>query len=861
MSDFYYLMADRDYFAPLETSTELGTIYRPSTVAEGWAPFDSDIWTMWKHDGERPVQEGWKVHVSAQQERLAEVLDVVSATCFELDVPFKHVRAQLFYLWMHHKHAVRSQAGKFCAAYPKDEETAGRLMALLDERLPGEEGAYVLTDRRYRDARSIYYRYGGFARHHRVRADGTHQSLVRDGNGELVEDKRGVSFHLPAGVTDPFVVDTETKQPGLSFHGFTFQTALQHSNGGGTYRGEQDETGRTVFIKEARDHAGLTWEGRTAVERQNGEWETLQAVHAAEPGLCPEPVAYFREWEHEFMVTEFVPGKTLQGWCARHSPYLKPFATAEDFAEFDRRARKIFTALEDSIHRLHELGYVFVDISPTNVLVDDDDNPRLIDFETAHRIGAGKFTPMGTEGYFPPDKTREDDPREFDEYGLAAIAQLLLFPLHSVVQRNPHVLTHLRAEFVERAPLPEDLWHKATRLVDFSAPAVLPGPDEAAADPVRHVSELRSEVARGLLAQCDVEHPDRVFPTVPLGYRSNTLCVAYGTAGVLHALRHTGFAAPDGVLDRLRREVVEKAEMLPPGLHTGSAGIAWVLADHGMVDEAIKLLDEASVHPLLAESATFGGGRAGVALANLALYGHVREQRFLDRASELLHSIPVGDVTPLLGPDNATGMLHGRTGIALAMQQFAAVTGDPVLLDRGIALLHAELDLAADLDAPALYFPVSDVDRRQMPYLYSGTAGVLRTVTRFLRQTPDERLHEVLPRLLPPTQATMTVMSGLYQGLSGLGFVLAEHAALTGDPDSAAAAMRSARAMLKYAIPHESGVRMLGDRAQRLSADLWSGTAGVLLFLDTALNPRTDTLFTVDGLAAEAVPTLLAAAG
>jgi hypothetical protein len=94
--------------------------------------------------------EGWKVHVSARLDRAHEVLDIVAEACFGERVSFKHLRPELFFLYLHHKHGPRQQSGKFCAAAddapdssirnrPDAARTAatGLLLALSDLRAPG----------------------------------------------------------------------------------------------------------------------------------------------------------------------------------------------------------------------------------------------------------------------------------------------------------------------------------------------------------------------------------------------------------------------------------------------------------------------------------------------------------------------------------------------------------------------------------------------------------------------------------------------------------------------------------------------------------------------------------------------------
>lgn len=869
MIPFPFVVADRDFYAPLETARDRGEVYRPERVPDGWTGTESGIWTMW-HRGRqlRGVEDGWKVHVSARPGRQQHVLDTVAAVCCAQDIAFKHLSCRLFYWWTHQKQAVRQQSGKFVAAYPTSVPAARALMERLRAELADEEGPFILTDRRYRDSRTVHYRYGAFTPRERVNADGTHTLLVRGADGELEEDRRGVSFHLPAGMTDPFVANrpaaanrpapakpSRRKAGPVSFHGYVFEEALQFTNSGGAYRGLEQATGRQVFIKEARAHTGIAHGESTAPDQLRAEWETLTALHASAPGLAPQPLAYFREWEHDFLVTEFIGGETLQRWMAAHHAMLGVGREPHEYGDYYARCQKVLARIESAVDRLHAAGYLFVDVSPGNVMVGDDDSVRLVDFEAAQRADSDDILVMGTPGYAPPADLIGEDRMIHDEYGLAGLALLLVGPFHQVAQRNPDTLAHLRADLLERAPLPEALWQKAVRF-HRPRPAVegvtpLPSPEEVAADPLRHLAELRDRTADALVAMADPAHPDRVFPTIADGYRSNTQCLAYGSAGVLHALTRAGRALPDGALERLRDDALGGIGRLAPGLFAGTAGIAWVLADHGLLDEARDLLAAADRHPLIASgaSATLFGGTCGVAQTHLAMYGHTRDESHIDRALELVAALPSdADLGACLGPDDATGVMHGRTGVALALQQLAAVTGSAGGLSRGVRLLHAELDRATDPDAPGLAFPVSATDQRSLPYLYCGSASLAHTVVRYARAVDDERLARELPRLLLPMRTTYTVMPGLWQGLSGLGFGLAEYAEATGDEAARADAIRGARGLFKFAVPHETGIRFLGDQLMRFSADLWSGSAGVLLFLTQLLDPAPDPLFTVDAL-------------
>ncbi|MET8154325.1 class III lanthionine synthetase LanKC [Actinoplanes sp. NPDC049668] len=841
--------ADREFYAPPDDDGDDGDVLRPARIPGGWIDVRSGVWRSW-HRPEREAQpdDGWKVHVSARAERIQHVLDTAAALCFAQGVAFKHLATSAGYFGQQAKHANRAQSGKFIAAYPVDVAAARQLMTALHAALAGEDGPFILSDRPFQDSNVVFYRYGAFTRRVRHQADGTLALLTRDGHGNLVNDRRGVSFHLPPGISDPFHTETVEPPPAADLNGFRIESAIRFTNAGGIYLGRESATGRRVVCKEARPHVGLREDGPSAIEQLRAEYDILTTLHRLAPGLAPEPIAHFSQWKHEFLVMEHIPGESLGPWMVRRTPLVRAGATAAEFAHFYERCATVLAQVEQAIRRLHAIGYLFVDMSPTNVMVDGDDTARLVDFGSAQRIGAS-FVAGVTPGFLPPESIVRDDPREHDLFGLSRLAQQCLGPLQLVVDRNPDALAHLHHDLSDVAPVPPVLWQRATsHHVPRNDPR-LPTPAQVAADPVGHLTALREGVADALVAMADLTDERRVFPTIPQGHQSNTVCVAYGTAGVVHALHRAGRALPDGLIERLCRDALRQAGELGPGLFAGLAGIAQVLAATGRLDEARELLAVADRHPLTGSCATIFAGAAGVAQTHLSLYWRTGDEHHLERACALAAALPSDEaLTDHLGADDATGLMHGRSGVALMLQQLAGVTGDGRYLARAVRLLHAELDRAVDGDTSGLMFPASVTDRRIMPYLFAGSAGTAFAVTRVLRAVADERLAIALPRLLAPVHLTYTVMPGLLQGLAGFAFTLADHALLTGDGSAQDAALRAARALFKYAVPHETGVRILGDQLLRFSAELWSGSAGVLLGLTHVLDPRPDALFTVDEL-------------
>ncbi|MGW1115642.1 class III lanthionine synthetase LanKC [Streptomyces tanashiensis] len=847
LEGFGEALADREYYLPLPSVADPGPRFAPGDVPSGLRGSAQGIWTVWGGPRTGLAEQGWKIHVSARLDRAQHVLDTVAAICFSEGVPFKHLSARLFFLFLHHKHAARAQAGKFCAVYPPDTATARRLLERLRDALDGEEGPYVLTDRRFRDSRTVHYRYGSFdGARSRLRADGTREGLIRDGSGSEVVDSRLPAFHLPAGITDPFVEQEEQPHAGpILIRDYEVTRAVRLSNAGGAYRARDRRTGRTVFLKEARAHNGLVFDGTDARQRLRHEYDVLREVHAAAPGVGPEPLDHFTEWEHDFLVTEYVEGMPLVGWLSRSSPLARADRTAESVAAYYEACRRLLASLDSSLERLHAAGYRFGDLSLGNVLVTPEGGVRLVDFEAASALSAAPSR-MGTPGFTPPPGLRraDTDPLLQDRYGTSAVALAFLAPFHEIAEHAPANLSLLRRDLADVAP-PQDLWQRATafhlaedRAREQNGPDGPSSPVEPDTDPRGRLTRLADEVAAGLLEMADADRPDWAFPPSPEAFRTNNVCLAYGTAGVVHALHRAGFEVPEEIRERLRRDTLALRDALPPGLFVGSAGIARVLAGLGRLDEAVDLLRDADGHPLTASCGTLAGGRAGVGVGWLALHRLTGESTHLERAAaagEALLRTP--DLPATLGEHDARGLLHGRSGLALFLHRLARDTGEDRFLEAGRLLLHQELDRTFPLDDGAL--SVSDDARltRAMPYLATGAAGVAAVLTRYVATAPDERCAAALPRLVAGIRVSCaTKEAGLYRGLAGLAWCLTEHAERTGTDAARRDAVRAATGLLKYAVPYRRGVRFLGAGSQRFTADLSSGGAGVLLALHRLLS-------------------------
>lgn len=161
-----------------------------------------------------------------------------------------------------------------------------------------------------------------------------------------------------------------------------------------------DRSGRMFAVK--RPLLGERPSGRAA-QAIGREAEVLSEVRA------PELVTLQAAGEIAglpYLATEHLPGVTLDALIA-HAGALSPGAV-----------RAVGRDLGRAIAALGAAGWVHGDISPSNVLVDDTGEVRLIDFGLAARAGEKRPEIAGKPGYIAPEAVRGVEARTAEDvYG------------------------------------------------------------------------------------------------------------------------------------------------------------------------------------------------------------------------------------------------------------------------------------------------------------------------------------------------------------------------------------------------------------------------------------------------------------
>jgi len=405
------------------------TVYRALMPAE-WRLRRRGLWYIADPPDTPVALQGWKLHVTAPVDGTVEVLRRALPGLRDALVPFKFLLDPRTNAMTSRKTWPRGSSGKFLTVYPPSEERFLEIADWLAEALDGIAGPYILSDRRYRGSKAVYYRYGGFVGLPQLQPDGTAMLMIKAPDGSLVPDLRQPYWHAPEWAGNPVADDGDEGSDDDQLLGgrFAVTAALSFSNQGGVYVASDARTGRDVAIKEARPHVLCGSANAQAVDVLEKEHRLLQLL--ADTGRFVRPVAFFREWEHAFLAEERLDGQQLGQLSISLNPLCNLDLTGPAFHDYLTRMRDLWRQVAEAIAAAHERGVLLGDLSFTNVMVVDGDRTvKVIDLEAAVQEGIDPELGIHTIGFASPrtvETNRYDRANDYHALGALMLGSLMV---------------------------------------------------------------------------------------------------------------------------------------------------------------------------------------------------------------------------------------------------------------------------------------------------------------------------------------------------------------------------------------------------------------------------------------------------
>lgn len=788
-----------------------------SDLPEGWGRAVDPEWVFLAPDDSWLPPQGWKIHLSATLVNCSKLLSASWEYCRRERLAFKFIRSEAVLRSRNSKNGDRTASGKFVTIYPKDPSELSRALDELGTTLKGEPNPYILSDLRWENG-PLYVRYGGFRLIWGRDSRGERVPCVTDPEGNLVPDLRRPGFRPPDWVKLPPALEPAlaARRAGtLRDFPYQVQRALHFSNGGGVYEAIDARSGRRVLLKEARPFAGLDGDGRDAVERLRQEHWALERLRDVD--CVPDPIELRRGNEHYFLARAFVEGTPLNQVVFERNPLLN--GTGTEPTPYVDWALRIVDQVEAALTALHGHGVVFNDLHPNNILIRPDGEIAFIDLETACAVDAAHPPAMAAQGFSAPDRRGGI---EGDRYALACVALAMFLPLTVLTAWGSEKVDQLVELVASHFPVPARFtaWvrqalepaDRTTTIVaaDEAAPPLWPTPSTDT------WPALRDSLVRGISDCAEPRRKDRLYPgdVVQLIQPGAGIGLAHGAAGVLWACKQVGAQLPDAHLAWLHA-AIERSDSIGAGFGNGLCGIAYVLEELGSHDLARKALHRALQQSTDELNASLTDGLVGLALTMGYFAARDGDARLADAAAEAERQLE--EFVTRYRPARP-GLLHGPTGHALLLLAQFRRSGEARLLDRASELLTLDLELFG-WSAP------------QAPWRHAhGLAGPLGTalvIDEFLRHRDQSDLRRARDAFRRQAHGRFVPTAGAWRGRAGT--LLALQRLACEDSDSEAIGRHLNDLSWHVVRPDGENRAILSEQGLKLSTDLATGTAGVLV--------------------------------
>ncbi|GAA1689658.1 class III lanthionine synthetase LanKC [Glycomyces endophyticus] len=828
MGDRYeaFCMADPSFYDAMHSEATAGASYPVADrdLPEGWRCTAKDDWLTVRRDGAALPLQGWKIHASATLDGADRVLEAVWDYCVPRGIQFKFLRSPGAFRARVSKYAPRGFSGKLVTVYPGDDAECERILTELGAELEGVPGPYILSDLRWGQG-PLHVRYGAFANRFTTDATGAVVPALEDGDGLLVADRRDPVFHVPDWIELPGFLEPHLKARNavtVTDIPYTIERVLHFSNGGGIYLARHED-GRQVVLKEGRPHAGLDAWGEDAVQRVEREHEVLSLL-AGVPGV-PEVFELFSIGEHRFMAMEYVEGEVLSKAVVTRYPLVDPMAGPEEYRSFTDWARNVYERLAGIVEAVHARGIAYGDLHLFNVMVRPDGDPCLLDFEVAGPIDSERRAGLGNQGFAAP---RSMAGAEADRYSLACMKLALFLPMTNLIGLHRLKARHFteiatRHFPVDAAWFDDALERIAPAAFAYEPPRVDPEP---AAWP-----GVRDAIATAITASATPERNDRLFPGDVEQFESGGLGLSYGAAGVLYALDAAGAGRFEEYESWLRDRAVNPASGSRLGLYDGLLGAAFTLDRFGYTQDALDIAAIVLREDWETLGGDLSGGIAGIGLGLLHLGAAHGESELTDAglrcaaiAADRL-AAETGTAAVSGGRELWAGLMRGGAGRAVLFMRAAEATGDAGYLDAAAAALRADLRRTVVRDNGS-----REVDEgwRTMPYLDAGSVGIGLVLGEYAAHRADPEFAEALEGIAVTASSPFYILPGLSTGRAGILLYLASRAV---EPLADPLVRAQVEALAWHALPYGGGMAFPGTGLLRLSMDLATGGAGVLLAL------------------------------
>lgn len=786
----------------------------------------------------------WKIHVSATYENYEEILFHVLNFVVDRNLNFKFVASLEGINVALNKRAHPASVGKFIVIYCLEND----LENILDElyvRLKGYEGAFVLSDKSYKDSKVIYYRFGEYLPIP-LRTDyGTIENYTLNNKYDLYQDKRLPYYNCPEWIEDAIISNEDDNEYSELLEKYEVEQIISNCGSTTCYLGRNRQSNEKVFIKEARGFLGLDTAGRYSTYRINKEYQMLKYIESL--SVSPKPLEIIEEGGNVYLIEEYISGQSLVEWLNVRNPLHRSDLSDSEFREYAGQINEILKKIIMAVLKVVSKAVFINDISYHNIIVTENEEVKLVDFEYAYFDDDTDIANIYTPGFNSDDENRKaSEISKFTKllsylfvpynnmFVLSKIKQVELIDWYLksygryLKKESLYILELIKSQGVktfddfnlENLNIESKLCETEATKTDFS---IIP----------KAIKAICKEFNKNYF-----DENKYLFPADPQIFNTNLYSLSHGCFGVIYAL-HKLKSYQTNTIDAVISECLTITlpnllitNDMPNGLLMGRSGVACTLLDLGCFEVAELLMCKANNIEAMSTNGFFYG-LSGMLFANIKFYlvtGNKKYKKTCYHIFEKLSDLSAEDIL-----ENGFGL--GLSGISYVLIYYYQLTKDENILNLAIEFLNEELS-RSELDDRGLFAINREGKNSTLkvvsPYVYDGIAGVGFSVLRMCQVTKNDKYKDYLEKIINGILLDITTFPTYMRGFSGILDFLMDCLFVIdniGLRERVLEKIHNLANNLKLFYLSEYNL-FYGEQLFKLSTDLLAGTSGIILVLE-----------------------------
>ncbi|PTI73274.1 serine/threonine protein kinase, partial [Staphylococcus succinus] len=827
---FNYINLENTYYIKQNQKKKSFTLLHSD---KNYIKIEDEHWVNYLYEPEKLPDQGWKIHISSLPSTAQKILDEVSSILMKNKISFKFVKNYQQLFEKNSKYADRTASGKFITIYPENYKSFICLLDTLHNTLKKyPKGPYILTDKRWYDS-NVYFRYGAFKKMFFFE-NGKKKLAIKNNKGTFIEDVRKPYYVLPDFIQEPqelkimeeYIENEKTELSHLEQ--YTIIKVLHYSNGGGVYLAKNNK-GKNVVIKEGRPGSGLDSLENDAFQRIYNEAKTLYKLKNQHHTV--DIYDHFIEWEHIFIVEEYIEGTTLNEWLLNNYP----FYSNKENNKYKDNAIYILEQLYEALNEIHAENISIGDLSPNNIIITSDYKVRLIDFETANIKNSELPIALNTLGFAGNSNMNR---KSADWFSLLRLSRFIFLPIGPVQDISLNILKK-HDDFIKlyfgsdpfniiRKIEEHDENHELAPLSNFIEYDYYKNNEKDINDLIskilNHLSEnidYKNKLIYGDIRQYEIDNG-----------HLNILTGYYGAIFTLNRINQKN----DEIAKCLENPNLNNIFEMSEGLFLGKSGVATALWENGEKKSAERVLNSIKDYQN-SNDITITSGLAGI---GLAFIGFSYEPNFQDY---IMKAIDIGKKLEILLEKDLEistydiditniGLMNGWSGVSLFYSSLFKRTNDKKWLSLSEKALNKDLEKGIYSLNDKTYH-LDDI-YRLMPYLDGGSAGVGLSLIEFCTLTKKNDYNKELNGIRNLRNSKMFYNVGLFRGTLGI-IDVARSIDKFYDSNMK---FNDLEKLKIHLIFMDNAIATPGEFNYRLSDDVFSGSLGTLLVLEAMKNNK-----------------------